>query len=171
MYGSLRDVMGDTAFGAFLRDYYARWALRHVDERAMRVAAERAHGRPLGWFFEQWVHRVGLVDYALRDVRWRRDGSGWSTRARLVKTGAYFHPMPVGVRTAAGWTVVRGEALSPEQVLTVRTPGEPLEVRLDPFGTTEDWAAPDYVFPRERRVIVPVRGSPLERLTPPPAAR
>jgi len=169
MYGALRDVMGDTAFGAFLRDYYARWALRHVDEAAMRASAERAHGRPLGWFFDQWVHRVGLVDYALRDARWRREGGGWVTRARLVKTGAYHHPMPVGVRTASGWTVVRGAALAPVQEVRIRTAERPVEVRLDPFARTEAWAAPLYVFPRERRAALPLRGSPLER--PAPAAR
>jgi len=163
MYGALRDVMGDSAFSAFLHDYYARWALRHVDEAAMRASAERAHGRALGWFFDQWVHRVGLVDYALRDVRWERVAGGWVTRARLVRTGAYAHPMPVGVLTAEGWTVVRGEALPGSQALRIRTAGEPLEVRLDPFATTEAWSAPNYVFPRERRVVVPVRGSPLER--------
>jgi len=163
MYGALRDVMGDSAFSAFLHDYYARWALRHVDEAAMRASAERAHGRALGWFFDQWVHRVGLVDYALRDVRWERVAGGWVTRARLVRTSAYAHPMPVGVLTAEGWTVVRGEALPGSQALRIRTAGEPLEVRLDPFATTEAWSAPNYVFPRERRVVVPLRGSPLER--------
>src|SRR5207237_8622182 len=41
-YSALRDVLGEAAFPAFLRDYYARWALRHVDEAAMRGSAERA---------------------------------------------------------------------------------------------------------------------------------
>jgi hypothetical protein len=59
--------------------------------------------------------------------------------------------MPVGVLTADGWTVVRGDALRDGQTVTVRTAAEPVEVRLDPFGTTEAWTARWYVFPRERR--------------------
>jgi aminopeptidase N len=51
MYSHLRDVMGDSVFRAFTRGYYGKWALKHVDERAMRAAAERAYGRDLGWFF------------------------------------------------------------------------------------------------------------------------
>ena len=35
MYGALREVLGDSAFRAFLHDYYARWAFKHVDELAM----------------------------------------------------------------------------------------------------------------------------------------
>ena len=161
MYGALRDAMGDSAFTRFLHDYYDRWALRHVDERAMRAAAERAAGRDLGWFFDQWVHRVGTIDYALRDVRWRRERDGWVTQAQLVKLGAYAHPMPVGVLTAGGWTVTRGDVVAQRQELVVRTAQEPIEVRLDPFATTEDWFAPNYVFPKSRRPAVAPRPSPL----------
>ncbi|MBV9879530.1 MAG: M1 family metallopeptidase [Gemmatirosa sp.] len=147
MYSALRDAIGDDAFARFLRDYYARWAFRHVDEAAMRGSAERVTGKDLGWFFTQWVHDVGEVDYALRDVRWSRTGTGWTTRATLTRLGRYRHPMPVGVRTASGWTLVRGDAARDGQTVTVRTPAEPLEVRLDPFGTTGSWTARQYVVP------------------------
>lgn len=158
MYEALRDVLGEPGFLAFLRDYYARWAFRHVDEAAMRASAERAApadrpwARDLGWFFDQWVHAVGTVDYALRGVAWARAaGGGFVTRGRLVRTGAYRHPMPVGVRTAAGWTVVRADPLRDSVTLAIATAGEPLEVRLDPFGQTQALAARFYVVPRARR--------------------
>lgn len=151
MYGALRDVMGDDAFRRFLRTYYARWALRHVDETAMRAAAEVAYGEPLGWFFDQWVHRTGVVDYALQDVRVRRDGDGWVTTAHVVKRGDYWHPMPVGVRVDTGWVITRAEPIALDQVVTVRTDQEPLSVRLDPYRHTPDWFAPNdegVAFPR-----------------------
>jgi hypothetical protein len=65
MYGHLRELMGDSVFIAFLHDYYERWALRHVDERAMRASAERVYRQDLGWFFQQWVHRTGLLNYGM----------------------------------------------------------------------------------------------------------
>jgi hypothetical protein len=148
MYGALRDVIGDSAFAGFLRDYYARWAYRHVDEAAMRASAERVSGRDLGWFFEQWVHGVGNVDYALRDVRSTRSGAGWITRATLVRTGAYRHPMPVGVLTGAGWTIVRGDATRDRETVVIRSAARPERVALDPLGTTEAVSARDYSFPR-----------------------
>ncbi|MDQ6830704.1 MAG: hypothetical protein M3081_17730, partial [Gemmatimonadota bacterium] len=48
-------------------------------------------------------------------------------------------PMPLGVRTSAGWTIVRADALLDDQWVEVRTSEEPQEVRLDPLRTTEDW--------------------------------
>jgi hypothetical protein len=139
MYGMLRDMLGDSVFTAFLHDYYARWKFKHVDELAMRASAERVSGRELGWFFEQWVHHTGLVDYALADVETTRDGSGWITRTRLVRRGEYRHPMPVGVRTSAGWTLGRSDTAGDEQTVEIRTDERPLEVRLDPKHSTEDW--------------------------------
>ena len=144
MYGALRDVMGDSAFSSFLHLYYRRWALRHVDELAMRRAAEDASGLDLRWFFDQWVHRIGLVDYSLRDVQARIEGGEWITTGRVVKRGEYFHPMRLGVRTQSGWTTQRvTDALGWSQRVTVRTRERPLEVHLDPRQTADDWYGPN----------------------------
>ncbi len=139
MYGALRDAIGDTAFRGFLHDYYARWKFRHVDELAMRSSAERAANEDLGWFFSQWVHHTGLVDYALRDVRSRREGDAWVTRARIARVGEYRHPMPVGALTSGGWVSVRGSAALDDQWVEIRTSERPRAVRLDPLRLTMDW--------------------------------
>ena len=139
MYGALRDVMGDSVFVAFLHDYYNGWALRHVDELAMRTSAERVYGKPLDWFFDQWVHRTGEIDYALETARVLADSAGWLTSARVVQRGSYQHPMPVGVRTGAGWTIARADPLSGRQTVEIRTAGKPIEVALDPERVTDDW--------------------------------
>ncbi|HVZ78524.1 MAG TPA: M1 family metallopeptidase, partial [Gemmatimonadaceae bacterium] len=129
MYSQLRDALGDTTFAAFFHDYYNRWSLKHVDERAMEASAERVSGQRLDWFFREWVHDVGLVDYALAGATTSRTSDGkWLTRATVVRRGDYVHPMPVGVRTAAGWTIGRGNATDDVQVVQVVTSDQPLEV-------------------------------------------
>ena len=139
MYGALRDVMGDSAFHRFLREYHHRWAFRHVDEHAMRTSAERVYGEDLRWFFDQWIHRTGLIDYAVAESRTRRDGDAWLTRVRVVKRGEFWHPVPVGVQTSSGWTVARAEPLESEQWVEIRTAERPTATMIDPRGTTEDW--------------------------------
>ena len=139
MYGALRDVMGDSAFHEFLREYYRRWALKHVDETAMRSAAERVHGEDLRWFFDQWIHRTGLIDYAISGSETRQVDGEWLTRVRVEKRGDFWHPVPVGVRTSAGWTTARVRPLEVEQWLEFRTAERPSEIMIDPRRTTEDW--------------------------------
>jgi hypothetical protein len=140
MYGALRDAVGDSAFVRFMRGYYRDWRFLHVDMRAMRSSAEQASGTSLGWFFDQWVLRTGLVDYALKSVKTTRAADGtWITRGRVVRTGDYRHPMPLGALTSAGWTIVRGNPLEDDQWIEVRTTEKPRAVKLDPLRSTEDW--------------------------------
>jgi len=140
MYGQLRDVLGDSVFRAFLRRYYDDWALKHVDERAMRTSAELTSARDLGWFFDEWIHGTGIMDYGVDSYVVAQDGSGWRTTVSVTRRGELRHPMPVGVRTASGWTVQRLSATGDDpQVVTVPTAQRPEEVRLDPFRVTWDW--------------------------------
>lgn len=139
MYGQLRELMGDSVFHAFAHDYYDRWALKHVDERAMRASAERAYGKPLGWFFAQWVHDTGLMDYALDGFRIDNSARGYETVADVSRRGELRHPMPVGVLTRDGWTIGRADPLADRQQVRVVTAAPPTQIVLDPFRATFDW--------------------------------
>lgn len=146
MFGHLRDLMGDRTFIAFLHDYYDRWAFRHVDEAAMRASASRAFGRDLGWFFDQWVHGTGLLNYGMGADTTVCVGSGGGsgsercvTRVRVTRYGELRHAMPVGVRTATGWTIVRSDPLKDDQWVDVESTSRPDSIALDPFHVTWDW--------------------------------
>lgn len=137
MYESLHDAIGDVGFRAFLRDYFARWGFRHVDRWAMQASAERVSGKSLGWFFDQWTNHIGVVNYEARVTSLRESATGWRTEITLIRRGDYRHPMPVGVRTASGWTITRGDPLQDSVVLSVETALRPQSVWLDPFGQTD----------------------------------
>ena len=152
MYQALHDVMGEEEFQSFLRDYYARWMFRHVDRQAMQGSAERIGKKPLGWFFDQWVGGSGVIDYTLRSPAVRRDGAGWLVTAQLTRVaGAYRHPMPVGVRTSAGWTIARGDAAKDVQTIEIRVNAAPDAIWLDPFGSTDSPFASYYRLPLSAR--------------------
>ena len=139
MYSQLRDVIGDTAFRAFLHDYYDRWALKHVDERAMRASAEDSYRHSLGWFFDEWVHGTGLMDYAVGPYSSAREGAQWRTTVRVERRGELRHPIAVGVGTISGWTIARADPFLDVQDVVVRTNEQPIAVALDPFHTSWDW--------------------------------
>lgn len=144
MYQALHDVLGDTDFRAFLKDYYSRWALRHVDRWAMQGSAERVSKRSLNWFFDQWVNGLGVIDYALRSPSVQKTATGWIVRVQLEKAGTYRHPMPVGVRTAKGWVMARGDATKDSQQLEIHVTSQPDAVWLDPFASTDSQTAKFY---------------------------
>jgi hypothetical protein len=141
MYRALRDVMSEAAFAELWRAYYARWALKHVNEAALRTEAERACGCDLGWFFDQWIRRTGLVDYGLGRVSSTAVPGGVRTTVQLRRVGEYLHTPSVGLRTSLGWQLVRAplDTTRQWQTLEITTSEQPLEVRLDPVGASGDW--------------------------------
>ena len=139
MYGQLRDVLGDSTFLAFTHDYYNRWALKHVDERAMRASVERVWGHAIGWFFDEWVHGTGLMDYSLGGARVTTSGGSYETVVHVTRQGELRHPMPVGVQTASGWTIGRMDPLVDAQDVRITTTAQPQRIELDPYHVTFDW--------------------------------
>lgn len=137
MYAALHDLLGDETFRRFLNAYYAAWAFRHVDRWAMQGVAERVSGQSLGWFFDQWVDTVGVVEYSIAEARTTPEGAQWRTTVRLTRRGAYRHAMPVGVRAAGTWTIVRGDPMRDEMELSIVTAAKPDAVWLDPQGATD----------------------------------
>jgi hypothetical protein len=139
MYGHLRDLMGDSVFVALLHDYYDRWAMKHVDERAMRASAERMYGANLGWFFDQWLRGTGLLNYGIgADTTVASDGK-FITRVRVTRLGELRHAMPVGVHTLSGWTIGRAKPDLDDQWVDITTTAKPDSMAIDPFHTTWDW--------------------------------
>ncbi len=70
----LRGVVGDDAFWAGIREYYGTYRDGNASTADVRRAMEEASGRELGWFFDQWLTRGGMLDVR---ARWAWDaGTG-----------------------------------------------------------------------------------------------
>ena len=73
----LRTEIGDSAFFGGIRSYYAAHRHRTALTSDLQAQFERAAGRPLDWFFEQWMRRPGFAELT---TSWRWDAS----RALLI---------------------------------------------------------------------------------------
>ena len=72
----LRRLIGDRAFFDGLRAYYRQHRLGNATTADLRAALEQTSGRPLDWFFQQWLYAPG---YPKLRPRWR-----WDARQREV---------------------------------------------------------------------------------------
>jgi hypothetical protein len=135
----LRYVVGDDAFRRGLREYYARWQLKHVDEHALRGAMEEASRQDLSWFFAEWLHGTPLVDYGVRDVRRQRTADGWRTTIEIERLGDGVMPVDIAVPVGDSVLVVRASGLTPREVVEVVTATRPGRIELDPARQTMDW--------------------------------
>ena len=130
----LRDMLGEDVFREGLRAYYDRHRFRQVTEHDFRQAMERASGRDLAWFFDQWLRTTASLDYALGDVDVLETGAGYTITAEVVREGDAW--MPVVIEAGSARRVL--ESRDRVQTVTLRSRTRPSEVVLDPRGSLLD---------------------------------
>ncbi|MCD6360450.1 MAG: hypothetical protein J7M38_06235 [Armatimonadetes bacterium] len=146
----LRHQVGDRVFFQTVR----RFATEHADEvitcRDLQHAFEDAWGRPLDWFFDQWLYGTGVpwvtgevvdepgnqvrVKLRQREVLGEGDPDSaapddtWRTRP-----GNFRLLVDVKIRMRDGSEVARSFTMTlPEQDFIFVAPGEPAELVIDP---------------------------------------
>jgi aminopeptidase N len=131
----LRREIGDSAFFRGIRSYYAAHRHGNALTADLERAFERSSGRPLGWFFDQWMRRPG---YAEVNASW-----SWNAKARrlsvTVQQGGRFAPyrlsLAVDVITASG-AVKRLRLTVPAQRTSTIT--VPITLTANPRAVTFD---------------------------------
>ena len=100
----MRGQVGDTAFFAALRRYYALFRDGTALTDDLRGLVEGASGQQLTWFFDQWLRRPGYPEV---DVTWSYDPSSQQVSLDVSqgdRFGAFRFPLRLEVRDAAGST-------------------------------------------------------------------
>jgi hypothetical protein len=131
----LRDLVGEANTRKALRDYFERNKFRHVSERDLQAAFERAHGWPLDWFFRQWLHTTGTLDYSITSASTTQlpDGN-WRTRVEVFRSGDNWMPVVLQVGDATRKLEARERA----QVVWLDSRTRPREAVLDPLQSLID---------------------------------
>jgi aminopeptidase N len=126
--------VGDEAFRSGIREYYRL----HRDENAstadFRRAMEEASGQPLGWFFDQWLLRGGMLKVA---GGWRWDAAAKALRLDLEQRQAalpYRMPVEVAIDVGdeGGPRIERIDLAERRQSFAIPLEREPRSVVLDP---------------------------------------
>jgi aminopeptidase N len=129
----LRDLIGRRAFEAGVRDFWRTKRFEVASWGDLQTAFERASGRNLSWFFEQWVDRSGAPRLRIESAQ----GRGKNDSATLVLAIAQSAPpyrlrVPIEIvtdgRAQTRWVEIGRE----RQTVLLRLKRVPDGVRLDP---------------------------------------
>jgi aminopeptidase N len=130
----LRGVIGDEAFWSGIREYYRLYRDRNAATADFRRVMEEASGRELGWFFDQWLLRGGMLKLK---ARWSWDAAARALRLDLQQVQAaepYRMPIEVAIEVA-GETERRTDRIElreRRQSFAIPLDREPRSVALDP---------------------------------------
>ena len=130
----LRGVVGDETFRTALREYYRRYRNANASTEDFRQVMEQASGKPLEWFFDQWLKRPGVPEVT---GVWRYAPDRKQIQLDLEQLQAaapYRLPMEVGVvATGNGpMRIERIELTGAKGRFTISADSAPASLVLDP---------------------------------------
>lgn len=92
----LRYVLGEAKFQQLLTSLVRENRHKAIRIETVQEFAERAHGEPLNWFFQQWFSQVVVPDYQIVAATSVPDGTGFRATATLRNAGTGTMPVEVG---------------------------------------------------------------------------
>ena len=130
----LRGMVGDDAFWRGIRSYYQAHMNGHATTADFRGEMERASGRDLRPFFDQWLTRGGLVRL---EGDWQHDASAGTVTIRLTQTDrARLFAMPIQVAIYQAGnpvpTMATVEVSGPTHEFRLAASARPERIVLDP---------------------------------------
>jgi hypothetical protein len=132
----LRKVVGNNVFFQILKEYEDLLVSsgEPLSRERFQKLAEDIHGKPLDWFFDQWLESKELPQFKLDKVTVNRDGSDWQVLGHLLQTGDVFFRTPVELALDTEKGSERHIIWQDEKDANFefQTPSRPIKLRVDP---------------------------------------
>ncbi len=101
----------------------------------LRPYFEQAGGKPLGWFWRQWIDGASFPTLSLDSQRTARCAGGFRTTVRVSQTGTK-SPFRLRFGLAARSFTKQVQMTAASAKFTFETPSRPLDLRLQVFPFT-----------------------------------
>jgi len=132
VFHMLRRMVGEETFYRALRHFYEEYRFKEASWSEIRQTFERASGRDLGFYFEQWVNGKGAPLLTLKDTAMRRDGDVYHIDAVLAQEPVYRLVVPVRIAGEDTVFVSDIDLDTPEDTIRVTVDFEPVSLSVDP---------------------------------------
>jgi aminopeptidase N len=126
----LRRMLGDKAFFAGIKNYYAQHKDSTATTEDLRASLEKSSGKDLRAFFDRWIYKAGHPTFK---ANWRDAGRGMIeiTLTQTQDDEAFLQPVTVEVVYKTGKRRLRIVPTGKEAKITVRSP-KPERIVVDP---------------------------------------
>jgi tetratricopeptide (TPR) repeat protein len=132
VFNMLRQLVGDQKFEQLLREYYKRYSGKNVNLDEFEKFTSEAAGRPMRFFFGQWIDSTGVPEFRA-EFRMLRQKDGFRVPG-TVKQDLDTFEMPVDIllKTETGnereTLVMKG----PSADFDIQTKSKPIDIVVDP---------------------------------------
>lgn len=124
----LRKEIGDPAFFKGIRSYYAAFRNKNALTDDFRKVMEASSGRPLDWFFNQWINKPGAPSL---NIYWDYIPADQTLRLRIRQNNPeiFRFPLEIGLGDERIETV---QITEKDQKFNIKIDKKPSKITLDP---------------------------------------
>lgn len=145
----LEGLLGTPTFDAVLAAYVERQRGRIATTNDFVDVAESVSGRPLRWFFTQWLDSTATCDYGVDGITVRADPDGFLSSVTLRRHGDVVMPVTVRLTLDNGVVLDRGwDGEEETTVVEVRAEAPVRSALLDPDLRLLETSRVNNVHPR-----------------------
>lgn len=87
----LKAYLGDSSFEKCMKRYFREWCFKHPSPEDFRTIFQQEIGQALDWFFDDLVQQTTPIDFAIKKVTKRQDG----TTVQVSSKHGFRGPIPV----------------------------------------------------------------------------
>lgn len=147
VFHALKRLLGQDIFRKSLKEFYEKNRFRSASWTDLQKAFETVSEKNLDWFFTQWVEDKGALDFEVRDVMVRYEGSKARISFGITQETVQRFQLPGLLKTDKGEISKVFDVDKKNVALEIETNDIPLELVIDEQydlfrKLTEDEAAP-----------------------------
>ncbi|HUU05538.1 MAG TPA: M1 family aminopeptidase [Patescibacteria group bacterium] len=140
IYAMLRELIGPEAFQQGLRGALKQFAWKIMTLEDLRAQFEKAGGRNLQWFFEQWFMRKGAPEFAI-NCWYAEHSKNWLVQVMITQLrDVYRVKAEIGFIKGAFCEIREIEINACETKFSFLLPFKPQNVRFDPDYKILRWS-------------------------------
>lgn len=102
VFHALKGLLGQDLFGSGLKELYKKNRFRPASWEDLQKAFESVSANKLDWFFKQWVEEKGTLDFDVKDVMVKYEGSKAIISFDIKQKSAQRFQLPVTLKTDKG---------------------------------------------------------------------
>ncbi|MDH5218338.1 MAG: hypothetical protein OEX19_11610, partial [Gammaproteobacteria bacterium] len=160
---ALENEMGREKMFAVLKATFEQFQGKQLTIRQFQKMCETQLGKPMGWFFDQWVFGVKDLDYSIDDVDSKKLNGQYVTRVNLRKKGEALANTEVVLKTRDGKTYSQGvDSSTTHETITFNTDSQVARVQVDPSQKLPDMYRIDNTWPRQVKYHFGLFDDPLD---------
>jgi len=141
-------TMSEDRFKAMMRSFYTTYRGKRATTLDFQRVVEQNVGRPMDWFFDEWVYGTGVPTYTFAWNVEPGENGKYVAHLRIKQTDvpdSFAMYVPLRIKFAEGEALVRVLVRGPLTEQTIALPAEAKSMELSPFESvlaqvkTEGW--------------------------------